>query len=164
MYLPGWERKQPILMSNRSYAPEGKTRTEAMEGPVREFGSAPKRATVLVVDDDESVLAFASRALEHLGYDVLQARDGAQAVRMVASSRHRVDLILMDLTMPGMDGLEAARRIREHTPDLPIILSSGCNVDDVRLRRQPFLRKPYDVNDLQQFLSESLDDSSARAG
>jgi PAS domain S-box-containing protein len=88
-------------------------------------------ATVLVVDDEPAVRAIAARSLEHGGFHVLQAPDGADALELV--NRHGPPhLVLTDLMMPGIGGAELARRLRERWPDLPILFMSGYSAEDLR--------------------------------
>ena len=88
-------------------------------------------ATILVVEDEAGVLAIATRSLEHDGFRVLQASDGASALEVVA--RHGPPhLVLTDLLMPEIGGAELARRLRERWPALPILFMSGYSAEDLR--------------------------------
>jgi two-component system, cell cycle sensor histidine kinase and response regulator CckA len=88
-------------------------------------------ATVLVVDDEPAVRAIAARSLEHGGFHVLQAPDGADALELV--NRHGPPhLVLTDLMMPGIGGAELARRLRERWPELPILFMSGYSAEELR--------------------------------
>src|SRR5687768_17840699 len=78
---------------------------------------------ILVVDDDHLVRATISRALSELGYAVSEAAGGQEA--LAAVSDDRVDLVILDYVMPGMDGAEVAREIARIDPDLPVIFSTG---------------------------------------
>lgn len=80
--------------------------------------------TVLFVDDEPSILKVRSLIFEALGYSVLTAISGEEALEVL--ERHLVDAVVLDYLMPGMDGEETARRIRQLRSDIPIILSSGC--------------------------------------
>ena len=104
-------------------------------------------ATVLVVDDESSVRAIVARSLEQSGFRVLQASDGSDALELI--DRHGPpQLVLTDLTMPGMGGAELARRLKERWPALPILFMSGYSAEE--LRRQgaigsegALLEKPF---------------------
>jgi two-component system cell cycle sensor histidine kinase/response regulator CckA len=88
-------------------------------------------ATILVVEDEAAVLATATRSLERDGYRVLQACDGASALEVVA--RHGPPhLVVTDLLMPEVGGVELARRLRERWPALPILFMSGYSAEDLR--------------------------------
>jgi CheY-like chemotaxis protein len=116
---------------------------------------------VLVVDDEEIVRDLAGMALESLGLEVLFAQDGLEAVAVVERQGHQVDLVLMDLTMPRMDGAEAFRIIRALQPRLPVILTSGyTEAESLRgmegLQPEAFLQKPFRVPDLQAEVGRML--------
>ena len=80
--------------------------------------------TILLVDDEPSILSMRRLIFEALGYSVLTATCGEDALEVCAT--HRVDAVVLDYLMPGMDGEETAHRIRKVRSDIPIILSSGC--------------------------------------
>ncbi len=81
--------------------------------------------TVLVVEDDEAVQSFSVKTLRSLGYSVLQARDGEEAMRLGTSHQGPIHLLLTDVVMPGMSGRELARRILEARPDTRVLFVSG---------------------------------------
>ena len=81
-------------------------------------------ATVLFVDDELSILKIRRLVFETLGYSVLTAISGEEALAVL--KMHQVDAVVLDYLMPGMDGEETARRIRELRCNIPIILSTGC--------------------------------------
>ncbi|BDU70004.1 hypothetical protein GETHOR_21050 [Geothrix oryzae] len=114
-----------------------------------------RKSTVLLVDDEEMIREAAAAVLESLGLSVLTAEDGRQAVEVVQREGERVDVVLMDLTMPHMDGREAFQAIRRLRPNLPVILSSGYNeqesIQDFLGRGlAAFLQKPYTLRALEQ--------------
>lgn len=86
--------------------------------------------TVLVVDDDETVPAMSKMFLEELGYMVLTAEDGLVGVETYRMYSEVVDVVLLDLTMPHMDGDEAFRQIRIINGEVPVIMTSGYNEQD----------------------------------
>ena len=91
--------------------------------PDEATGGAPGPFTVLVADDNDVAQRLCRRVLEKAGYVVLIAADGLQAVD-VALAQHP-SMILMDVAMPGIDGLEAMRRIKEAIPTMPIVIASA---------------------------------------
>ncbi len=138
---------------------------EESEGPVARAPAGALAGHVLVVDDEEIVRDLAGMALEALGLEVLLARDGLEAVASVELHGHRLDLVLMDLTMPRMDGAEAFRIIRALHPRLPVILTSGyTEAESLRsldgLQPESFLQKPFRVPDLQTLVSAMLSPGS----
>jgi CheY-like chemotaxis protein len=109
--------------------------------------------TVLVVDDEPMVLAFVEVGLKRLGYHVLTAVDGRQACEVYSSHLREIDIVLLDLVMPGITGLETCRRLREINPNVKVILSSGYSSGEVlREARQAgalgFIGKPYSLEEL----------------
>ena len=103
--------------------------------------------TVLVVDDEQAVRVVAARIMEKRGYRVLCAADGAEALEMVVSGGP-IHCVLLDLTMPNMDGEEALRAIHAIRPEMPVIVSSGHSEQETLerfngLRVAGYLQKPY---------------------
>jgi PAS domain S-box-containing protein len=91
---------------------------------------APGRETLLMVEDEESLRVTTARLLRRLGYRVIEANDGREAMDAWGREGGRVDLLLTDLVMPGgIGGLDLAARLRERNPDLPVILVSGYSVE-----------------------------------
>jgi len=115
---------------------------------------------VLVVDDEEFVLESAQQTLESAGYEVQTALDAAAALRVVEKNETAIDLVISDLRMPGMSGLELIRTLRDRHPDLPIVAASG--VADGRTEEaldagaQTFLAKPFTAEKLEGALQEAL--------
>ena len=113
---------------------------------------------ILVVDDDDQVRVTISRALAALGYAVTDAAGGPQALDKVRDGR--IDLVILDYVMPGMDGAEVAREIAAIDPDLPIIFSTGHAA--LRALRNaagedvPVLHKPFTLDELDELLRERL--------
>ena len=88
-------------------------------------------AVILLVDDDEDILAMSGRWLEKAGYEVVKAISGKDALS--ALSDKRIDLVLLDYTMPEMNGAETLRKIREDErfKDLPVIMRTGMQDDEI---------------------------------
>jgi CheY-like chemotaxis protein len=98
------------------------------------------RKTILVVDDDPGVLDYARNVLEDSGYAVLTAPDGAAALGLLRNNAH-IDLLFTDIVMPGLGGVETARRAREKNPGLKVLFTSGYAADVIPTDR--LLKKPY---------------------
>ena len=103
---------------------------------------------VLVVDDEEIVRKMAKQVLERYKFRVLLAEDGARGVELYRRESDGIDCVLLDLTMPVMNGEEALKRMRQMRDDVPVILSSGYNEAEARRRftgmgLAGFLQKPY---------------------
>ncbi len=115
---------------------------------------------ILIVDDNDDIREMLALLLEMQGYKVVVAADGEQAV--VVAERERPELILMDIMMPHLNGLEAARRIRQN-PELaqvPIIGISAFSDQPTKSEADPeafgwsaWLRKPIDMDELEQLLT-----------
>jgi PAS domain S-box-containing protein len=119
------------------------------------------QGTILLVDDEESLLALGARMLEHLGFTVLTAADGLQAVELYRERSKEIDLVLMDLTMPHMDGAEAFGELRRLNPDARVVLASGYSHEDVVSRfagkhLDGVLQKPYTLSKLREALAGVL--------
>jgi two-component system cell cycle sensor histidine kinase/response regulator CckA len=133
------------------------------EGAPRSPEPAPPDAwrgkgTILLVDDEESLLALGARMLEHLGFTVLTAPDGLQAVERYRDRGNEIDLVLMDLTMPHMDGAKAFVELRRLNPGVRVVLASGYGLEDVASRfagkgLDGILQKPYTLATLRESLS-----------
>jgi two-component system cell cycle sensor histidine kinase/response regulator CckA len=133
--------------------------TKGGERTVTTKGSGTSLGTILVVDDDDGVRMVAKRSLALHGYDVLVASDGATGLRMLEQYGGAVALVLMDVTMPGMSGFEAIARIRESGNRVPIVLSSGYEVDPSQIQTHDvsgILEKPYDVRALLAAVERAL--------
>ena len=123
---------------------------------------AGAKGVVLLVDDEDDVRAVARRMLERLGCDVTEVGGGREALaRLTDEGSWRPDAVLLDATMPGMDGMETMRRIHALAPDLKVILTSGHPLESLLTNpgdRQPdqYLAKPYAVTDLAAALEAVL--------
>ena len=114
---------------------------------------------VLLVEDDARLQTLGRKILERHGYQVLLAGDGRVAVELAGSGRP--DLVLMDVSLPEMDGLEATRLIKLDQPDLPIVALTAHAMERDRERTRDagcdgFLSKPYQIPDLLAAVSEHL--------
>jgi signal transduction histidine kinase/CheY-like chemotaxis protein len=117
------------------------------------------RGTVLVVDDDSGVQLVVRRALTAKGFGVMVASSGADALRLFEQHGSSLDLIVMDVTMPHMSGIEALRLIRATGSDVPVLLSSGYSVELISSESPEYfayLKKPYDVTQLLKAVAEAI--------
>lgn len=116
--------------------------------------------TVLVVDDEEPVLQVAGEILRHLGYSVLTSQSGPEALERIRSGLDP-DLVLLDVIMPGMGGVETFRKIRELRPDVPVLISTGFAERSavkalVEEGVNGFVNKPYHIETLARHVREIL--------
>ncbi|HET7553848.1 MAG TPA: two-component regulator propeller domain-containing protein [Gemmatimonadaceae bacterium] len=146
------------------YLPLAETEVAAEpEEPPRGASEEPSPVTaarILVVDDEETVRLSVARILGKLGYEVITAGDGSEAVG-AACSEGAVDLILMDVTMPTMDGPTAARELRGRGVATPIVLMSGYAEEElvnrgVMAHADGFLKKPFEVTELLAVVRDRL--------
>ena len=113
--------------------------------------------TILLVDDEETVRTVSKQMLEQRGFDILLACDGREALEVFRSHMDKVDVVLMDLTMPHMNGEETFRELRQLKPDVRVVLMSGYNEQDVTGRFSGkglagFIQKPFGQRDLIQIM------------
>jgi PAS domain S-box-containing protein len=118
--------------------------------------------TVLLAEDEDGVRALVRQVLQAGGYAVLEARDGAEALGLAEQHRGRVDLLVTDVVMPGLDGRALAERLVGHYPGLKVLYLSGYTDDavvrhGVRQEKVHFLQKPFSPADLARKVREVLD-------
>ena len=116
------------------------------------------KAKVLLVDDEEDFLKTLAERLETRGLKVSTATSGENALASVEGQAY--DLIVLDLAMPGIDGLETLKRIKEKQPDAEIIMLSGqgsikTSIEAMKLGAEDFIEKPVNIADLMDKISEA---------
>jgi two-component system, cell cycle sensor histidine kinase and response regulator CckA len=119
------------------------------------------RGTVLLVDDEEVILDVNRMVLEKLGYKTLLARNGQEAIDIFRAQKDGIDLILLDMIMPGMEGGKAFDLLQSIKADVKVILSSGYSINDEVKRMMErgckgFLQKPFDMGEFSRKLKEVL--------
>ena len=117
--------------------------------------------TLLLVDDDDMLLTTTSDLLEMLGFNILTAKDGAEALELFRQHRTEIRCVLTDLTMPRLDGWELLTALRGLDPNLPVILASGYDKAKVLAGTHPehpqaFLSKPFGLQQLRDALAQAL--------
>ena len=126
-------------------------------GTVTENGAE----TILVVEDQRSVLDFTGAALRRFGYHVLEASNGVEGIAVAEGYSGQIDLLLTDVVMPGMNGKELAHRLKELRPDLRVLFISGYTADVIAHRGVldpgvAFLHKPFSPDELAAKIRETL--------
>ncbi|MES2694218.1 MAG: response regulator, partial [Verrucomicrobiota bacterium] len=121
------------------------------------------RGTVLVVDDDETVRSTAAAMLKKLGFDVALVADGCEAVEVFRGTPERFTLVLMDLTMPHLDGRQAFAELRRLRADVRVVLMSGFSEEEAISQftgkgLAGFLQKPFQHEDLSAAARAALAD------
>lgn len=120
---------------------------------------------ILIVDDEEQVRMVMRAMLAYRGYQVIEAVDGADAVQQYIQSPEHIDLVLMDVKMPRLNGREALAKIRQHDPKLKAVMLSG-GVEDlggepsIGLEGVSFLQKPFENQELLRVVRQTLDSGS----
>ena len=120
------------------------------------------RETILLVDDEDIIVEVTQEILEELGYEVLVARNGEEAVEIYQSHQKGIDLVILDMIMPGMGGGEVYDRLHNMNPDVQVILSSGYSINGEAMEIMErgvrfFLQKPFTVTDLSARVRDVLD-------
>jgi len=142
IYLPASEK---VVIEEKTQA------DEVMKG----------EGTVLLVDDEQLILDVGTEIIKSLGYEVLTACSGKEAIDIYTGNRDKIDLVLLDLVMPGMSGDDTFARLKEINPDVRILLSSGYSIDGQASRIlskgcDGFIQKPYNMKDLSQKIHDIL--------
>ncbi len=133
-----------------------------------EADGQPSPSTVLVVDDNPRVLDAVSQLVGALGYSVLTAGSGQEALRVFAENHTRIHCVLLDLTMPDMDGIETMNGLRAIDDKVRVVLSSGYGESSVRHRLSGegptrFLQKPFVAEELRQALESAIGSEASRS-
>jgi PAS domain S-box-containing protein len=168
-HLQGW-----ITVSSRRG--QGSTfrvflpRTERLavkEPEEKEAAARPGKETILLADDEDGVRKLTAAVLEHNGHHVIQAKDGEEALEAFRRLRKQVRLVVLDLKMPKMSGWETLDQIRRLDPQVPVILTSGCALEEEQARARlrgvhALLPKPYRAQTLLNAVGEGLDKDRVR--
>ena len=123
--------------------------------------------TILIVDDHETIWDFLIETLQELGYSVLLAENGLDAVEIYAENPHEIDLVLLDMVMPKASGHQAFYRIKELDPNATVLLSSGyvCEEEVRDLLEQGAngcLPKPHRLPEVTRVIRKLLDERKAK--
>ena len=141
----------------------GRVAPPAVPTPADSDGDLTGEGTVLLVEDEDAVRMFGARALKNKGYNVLEAGNGEEALDVINSDANRkIDLIISDVVMPGMDGHTLVQLVRHEMPEIKIVLMSGYSEDVFAedVERDPgieFLAKPFSLKDLASKVKEVME-------
>jgi CheY-like chemotaxis protein len=138
----------PSALQNTSGAPEA---------PATE---STRKASILFVDDEPEILNVGSTLLEEMGFEVTLARDGLEAVELFRQEPEAFDLVILDVSMPRMDGREAFALLRQLRA-VPVLFCSGYSQEEIPARilnngDVAFLNKPYRIRDFQKAIAQLL--------
>ncbi|HPS57212.1 MAG TPA: response regulator [Spirochaetota bacterium] len=119
------------------------------------------KATLLLIDDETTILSVAEDTLKECGYTVLTAQDGIKGLSLFGRNPEGIDLVLLDISMPYMSGLEVFEKIRELNSSVKVLLSSGYSDDErvaeaMSMGASGFIQKPYTAGDLSRRIYEIL--------
>lgn len=115
------------------------------------MNNAPRKGTILIVDDEPNVLWFISKTCQPMGYETLTAGSGMEALKVIQECGEKIDLVLLDLKMPGMGGVEVLKSIRKFQPDLAVIVLTAIydrREECEKLGIETFIKKPYSLEEL----------------
>ncbi len=117
--------------------------------------------TILLIDDEKMILDVGLELLEELGYTVLSAMSGQEAIDVFQKDQDNIDLVIMDMIMPGMGGGETFDRLKEINPEVKVLLSSGYSINGqatkiIRRGCDGFIQKPFNMNQLAEKIQKIL--------
>ena len=135
--------------------------------PSRDDAILRGSGTILLVDDEDGVRMVAGRMLEQLGYHVLLAPSGTRALEIYRQEQDRIDLVILDMLMPGMGGVETFQKLKEIDPGVRVLLSSGYSLDGeaqqlMAAGARGFIQKPYRLAALSHQVAEFLASSPGK--
>ncbi len=117
------------------------------------------KMTVLVVDDDPMLLSLLTDTLDSLGYDTISEPDAESALECL--NQNNFDIVVADINLPGIDGLELVRRVKSQCPEIPVILITGVSMKDIKSRAfeagaDGFLDKPFRITVIERLMRQLL--------
>ena len=130
------------------------------DSPVdKSLTNTSKSKTILVVDDEEMTRDVLAQALRLMGYNPITAEDGLEAINMIS----KPDLVITDIHMPNMNGLELLQAAKTYDPDLPVILITGFDADEARTSADDFeasalITKPFRLSQLSELMNKIFSD------
>ena len=117
-------------------------------------------ATILLVEDEETVRKVIERLLRKLGYEVESASDAEEAIEIFTERNEEFDLVLTDVVMPGLTGVEMSEVLKEQRPDMKFLFTSGYTSKELggnpEAPPEPFLPKPFSMDELSRSVREAL--------
>ncbi|MBP1627625.1 MAG: multi-sensor hybrid histidine kinase [Holophagaceae bacterium] len=152
---------QPGMGSTFTFALPQSSATLVLREQHRQKDIRPGEGIVLLVDDQEIIRNVGQSMLEMIGYQVLTAPGGAEGVALFEENKGRIDLVILDMIMPGMSGGQTFQRLRAIDPEIPVILASGYSLDGeveslLACGCNGFLQKPFNAVQLAEKIGEVL--------
>ncbi|MBN1621880.1 MAG: response regulator [Endomicrobiales bacterium] len=119
-----------------------------------------KKTKILIVDDDSTIAHACERALNITGYDVKCAGTGEEAVEIL--KEEQFSIVVLDLQMPGMSGMEVLRHIKSKTPDCDVIITTAypsvdTAIESLRIGVYDYIKKPFSINELRKKIRECIE-------
>lgn len=135
-----------------------------IEAESKTLNSFQGNETVLLVDDEEMVVRVCVELLRKMGFEVFSATNGEEALEIYEKNNQEIDMVLLDMVMPGMGGGATYDRMKAINPGVKVLLSSGYNIEGEAkeiLQRgcNGFIQKPFSINEVSQKLREILDNN-----
>lgn len=117
------------------------------------------RKTILIIDDEEMIRDIAHDMLSHLGYNIILAANGEEAIKIFKEQKHSIDLVLVDLIMPKMNGFVCLQKLKEIDKKTPVIVASGITElskkkSVLEMGAYDYLEKPYSIKTLQEICTK----------
>ena len=159
------ESEPGLGTSFRLYFPQVAEEAEAFSPTLPGERPLAGSETILLVEDEEALRRVGRQMLEMYGYTVLLAADGAAGLELAQNYPHPIQLLMTDIMMPKMGGIELAERLSTLRPELKILYTSGYNDSGISLQRVEgarYLQKPYAMEELARTLRELLDSNKQR--
>lgn len=141
---------------------DGDRAPNAAEEPDEDAGSVrPLHGTVLLAEDEPCVRAATSRMLERLGFEVAAATNGREALEVFQIQRDRIVIVILDVNMPEMNGIDAYKRLEEEGIEVPVVVCTGYDEHDLEhthtsLGFAGFLPKPFTMDELKTTIEKAL--------
>ncbi|BDD86221.1 hypothetical protein DPPLL_05860 [Desulfofustis limnaeus] len=140
-----------LPLSSREAMEEREAKQELQQGS----------GTVLLIDDEDMILDVGQAMLTALGYQAIIANGGDKGLHLLTASAPSIDLVIVDLIMPGLDGGKVFDKIRSHYPDLPVVLCSGYSINGQAAAIMSrgcngFIQKPFNIMELSRLLQDIL--------
>ena len=137
-------------------------RETAMEDKASEVYPQPGKETILFIDDEAMIIDVGKDMLESMGYKVFTAGSGKKALEIYAENNSVIDLVVLDLIMPGLGGEATFEKLREINPAVKVLLSSGYSINGLatkllNLGCRGFIQKPYSIKEFSAKIRETLD-------
>ncbi len=145
------------------YLPASAETEEVSLSEEKEISNISKgEGTILILDDEEEVIDTCRLVLEHLGYKVLTAKTGIEAIGIAETTEEDIDLVILDIGLPDMMGEKVCLKIQELRPNIKVVVSTGYMLDEIsdnmKINAQGFIQKPFSMSAMAMKIKEVLGD------